>query len=44
MQGITNYKTEIIIKSVRVKNSHGYDGIATKMLKVSAHYISSPLN
>jgi hypothetical protein len=35
---------EIIIKSVRVKNSHGYDGITTKMLKASAPYISTPLN
>jgi hypothetical protein len=35
---------EKIIKSIKVKNSHGYDGIATKLLKVSAPYISSPLN
>jgi hypothetical protein len=35
---------ERIIKSIKVKNSHGYDGIAIKMLKVSAPYISSPLN
>jgi hypothetical protein len=35
---------ESIIKSIRVKNSHGYDGITTEMLKVSAPYISSPLN
>jgi hypothetical protein len=34
---------ERIIKSI-VKSSHGYDGITTKMLKVSAPYISSPLN
>jgi hypothetical protein len=27
-----------------VKNSHGYDGITTEMLKASAPYISSPLN
>jgi hypothetical protein len=35
---------EKIIKSVRIKNSHGYDGITTKMIKVSAPYISSPPN
>jgi hypothetical protein len=35
---------ERIIRSVRVKNLHGYDGITTKMLKVGAPYISSPLN
>jgi hypothetical protein len=29
---------------MKVKNLHGYDGITTKMLKVSAPYISSPLN
>jgi hypothetical protein len=27
-----------------VKNSHGYDGITTKMLKASAPYVCSPLN
>jgi hypothetical protein len=31
---------ETSIKSVRVKNSHEYDG----MLKVSVPYVSSPLN
>jgi hypothetical protein len=35
---------ERIIKSIKVKNSHGYDGITVKMLKVSAPYISSPLD
>jgi hypothetical protein len=32
------------IKSKRVRNLHGCDGITTKMLKVSAPYISYPLN
>jgi hypothetical protein len=32
------------VKSIRVKNLHGYDGITIKMLKVSYPYISSPLN
>jgi hypothetical protein len=35
---------EGIINSIRVKNLRGYDGITTKMLKVSAPYRSSPLN
>jgi hypothetical protein len=35
---------ERIMKSIRVKNLHGYDGITTEMLKVSALYINSPLN
>jgi hypothetical protein len=37
-------ETERLIKSIGVKNSHGYDGITTEMLKVSAPYISSPIN
>jgi hypothetical protein len=36
---------ERIINSIRVKNSHRYNEITiTKMLKVSAPYVSSPLN
>jgi hypothetical protein len=35
---------ERIIKAIRVKNLQGYDGITTKILKVSAPYIRSPLN
>jgi hypothetical protein len=34
---------ERIINSIKVKNSHGYDGVTTKMLKASAPYICSPL-
>jgi hypothetical protein len=30
-------------KSVKMKNSHGYDGISTKVLKLILPYISSPL-
>jgi hypothetical protein len=40
----TTREIERIINSIKVNNSHGYDGIATKMLKISAPYISSPLN
>jgi hypothetical protein len=32
------------MKSLRLKNSHGYGEISTKILKVSAPFISSPLN
>jgi hypothetical protein len=37
-------ETERIIKSIRAKNSHGYDGLTAKMLKASPPYTSSPLN
>jgi Notch-like protein len=33
-----------IIKSLKPKNSHGYDEISTSLLKTSSVYISSPLN
>jgi hypothetical protein len=33
---ISTKEIERITNSIRVKNSHGYDGITTKMLKVSA--------
>jgi hypothetical protein len=32
-----------IIKSLKTKNSFGYDEISTKLLKISASYICSPL-
>ena len=42
-----NYTTpkeiEKIIKSLKSKNSHGYDGIPMKILKVSTPFITSPL-
>ena len=34
---------ENIIKSLKAKESYGYDGITTKILKISAPFISSPL-
>jgi hypothetical protein len=34
---------EDITKSLKIKNSHGYDGITTKILKMSIPYISAPL-
>jgi hypothetical protein len=35
---------ENIIKSLKAKESYGYDGITTKILKISAPFISSPLS
>ena len=32
-----------VIKSIKTKNSSGYDEISTKLLKISANYICSPL-
>ena len=32
-----------IIKSIKTKNTHGYDGVSTKILKISSSYITSPL-
>jgi len=32
-----------IIKSLKTKNSFGYDEISTKLLKISVTYINSPL-
>jgi len=35
---------EQIIKSLKSKNSHGYDEISTKILKISCPFVSSPIN
>jgi len=40
---VSSKEIEDITKSLKIKNSHGYDGISTKILKLSIHYISSPL-
>jgi len=40
---VSSKEIEDITKSLKIKNSHGYGGISTKNLKVSIHYISSPL-
>jgi hypothetical protein len=39
----TPKEIESIIKSLKSKNSHGYDGIPIKILKVSKPFITSPL-
>ena len=40
---MSSKEIEDITKSLKIKNSHGYDGITTKILKLNMHYISSPL-
>jgi hypothetical protein len=40
---VSSKEIEDIIKSLKAKHSCGYDGISTKILKVSSPYISSPL-
>ena len=46
---LTNFKntspkeTENIIRSLKTKESHGYDEITTRILKISPHFISFPL-
>jgi hypothetical protein len=40
----TTKEIENIIKSLKPKNSHGYDEIPTSLVKTSSVYITSPLN
>jgi hypothetical protein len=40
---VSSKEVEKIIKSLKTKNSSGYDGISTKLLKISSCFISSPL-
>ena len=40
----TTKEIDEIIKSLKVKDSHGYDEISTKILKISSPFIISPLN
>jgi hypothetical protein len=37
-------ENESIMKSLKLKNTRGYDKISTKLLKISSDYIISPLN
>jgi len=39
----TPKELEKIIKLLKSRNSHGYDGIPTKILKVSSPFVTSPL-
>jgi hypothetical protein len=40
----TTTKEIEIIKSLKKRNSYGYDEISTKILKISGPFISSPVN
>jgi Notch-like protein len=40
----TTAEIEKIVRSLKSRNAHGYDGISVKILKASSHFISSPLN
>jgi hypothetical protein len=40
----TAKEIEHVIKSLKPKNSHGYDEISTSLLKTNSVYIGSPLN
>ena len=42
-QNTSTREIEKIINTLRMKNSYGYDEISTKVLKISAPFISSPL-
>ena len=43
LKRVSSKEIEDITKSLKIKNSRGYDRISTKILKLSIHYISSPL-
>jgi len=40
----TTKEIEQIIKSLKMKNSYGYDEISTKILKISCPFMTSPIN
>jgi hypothetical protein len=43
IKSLSTKEVENVIKSLKLKNSSGYDGISTKILKLSSLFISSPL-
>jgi UDP-N-acetylmuramyl tripeptide synthase len=43
LKSISTKEVQTIIKSLKPKNSSGYNGIFTKLLKISSPFISSPL-
>jgi Notch-like protein len=44
IKSLSTEEVENIIKSLKLKNSSGYDDISTKILKLSSLFISSTLN
>jgi len=43
LKSVSTKEIKNIIKSLKPKNSLGYDGISTKLLKISSPFIISPL-
>ena len=43
LKSVSTNEIKNIIKSLKPKNSSGYDGISTKLLKISSPFINSPL-
>ena len=43
LRSVSTKEIEEIIKFLKPKNSSGYDGITTKLIKISTSFISSPL-
>jgi exonuclease III len=43
LKRVSSEEIEDITKLLKIKNSHGYDGISTKILKSSIAYVSSPI-
>jgi len=43
LKSISTKEIENLIKSLKPKNSSGYDGIFTKLIQISSPFISSPL-
>jgi hypothetical protein len=43
LKNTTTHEIDKIIHSLKLKDSHGYDKISTRILKMSAPYILSPL-
>jgi hypothetical protein len=43
IKSVSTNEIKNIIKSLKPKNSLGYDGIFTKLLKISSPFITSPL-
>jgi hypothetical protein len=44
LKNTTTHEIDKIIHSMKLKDSHGYDEISTRILKMSAPYILSPLH
>ena len=43
LKSVSTNEIKNIIKSLKPKNSSGYDGISTKLLRISSPFITSPL-